>query len=91
MEKDRDTLIRELTGVILKNPISEEWETADAYLSGNVRNKLESSRKLLRRMNPCMRSIWKHSNGYSRENWMPVRSKYGLELHGLNRDLSRSL
>jgi N12 class adenine-specific DNA methylase len=39
--KDRDTLIRELTGVIFKNPISEEWETADAYLSGNVRNKLE--------------------------------------------------
>lgn len=41
--KDRDTLIRELTGVIFKNPISEEWETADAYLSGNVRNKLEAA------------------------------------------------
>ena len=41
--KDRDTLIRELTGVIFKNPISEEWETADAYLSGNVRNKLETA------------------------------------------------
>lgn len=41
--KDRDTLIRELNGVIFKNPISEEWETADAYLSGNVRNKLETA------------------------------------------------
>ena len=41
--KDRNTLIRELTGVIFKNPISEEWETADAYLSGNVRNKLETA------------------------------------------------
>ena len=39
--KDEDTLIDELTGIIFKNPLSEEWETADAYLSGNVRNKLE--------------------------------------------------
>ena len=39
--KDEDTLIDELTGIIFKNPFSEEWETADAYLSGNVRNKLE--------------------------------------------------
>ena len=39
--KDKDTLIDELTGIIFKNPLSEEWETADAYLSGNVRNKLE--------------------------------------------------
>ena len=30
-----------MTGIIFKNPFSEEWETADAYLSGNVRNKLE--------------------------------------------------
>ncbi len=39
--KDTDTLIEELTGVIFKNPVSEEWETADAYLSGNVRDKLK--------------------------------------------------
>lgn len=41
--KDEDTLIEELTGIIFKNPLSEEWETADAYLSGNVRNKLETA------------------------------------------------
>ena len=41
--KDKDTLIDELTGIIFKNPLSEEWETADAYLSGNVRNKLEAT------------------------------------------------
>ena len=41
--KDKDTLIDELTGIIFKNPLSEEWETADAYLSGNVRNKLETA------------------------------------------------
>ena len=39
--KDEDTLVDELTGIIFKNPLSEEWETADAYLSGNVRSKLE--------------------------------------------------
>lgn len=41
--KDKDTLIDELTGIIFKNPLSEEWETADAYLSGNVRSKLEAA------------------------------------------------
>ena len=41
--KDEDTLIDELTSIIFKNPLSEEWETADAYLSGNVRNKLEAA------------------------------------------------
>ena len=41
--KDKDTLIDELTGIIFKNPLSEEWETADAYLSGNVRKKLEAA------------------------------------------------
>ena len=41
--KDEDTLIDELTGIIFKNPLSEEWETADAYLSGNVRKKLEAA------------------------------------------------
>ena len=41
--KDEDTLTEELTGIIFKNPLSEEWETADAYLSGNVRNKLEAA------------------------------------------------
>ena len=41
--KDEDTLIDELTGIIFKNPLSEEWETADAYLSGNVRSKLEAA------------------------------------------------
>ena len=39
--KDENTLTDELIGIIFKNPLSEEWETADAYLSGNVRNKLE--------------------------------------------------
>ena len=40
-DKSEEELIKELTGVIFKNPVSEIWETADAYLSGNVRDKLQ--------------------------------------------------
>ena len=38
--KDEDTLASELRGVIFQNPENEQWETADEYLSGNVREKL---------------------------------------------------
>ena len=39
--KDKDTLTEELRGVIFQNPLTEAWETADEYLSGNVREKLK--------------------------------------------------
>lgn len=39
--KSEEAIIEELTGIIFKNPISDKWETADEYLSGNVREKLE--------------------------------------------------
>ena len=46
-EADRDTLIKELDGIIFLNPdrYNENnpdagWETADEYLSGNVRDKI---------------------------------------------------
>ena len=38
--KDEDTLASELRGVIFRNPENRQWETADEYLSGNVREKL---------------------------------------------------
>ena len=38
--KDKDTLAEELRGVIFQNPLTDVWETADQYLSGNVREKL---------------------------------------------------
>jgi N12 class adenine-specific DNA methylase len=37
-----DELASELEGVVYKNPIGD-WETADEYLSGNVRSKLQSA------------------------------------------------
>ncbi len=42
--KSEETLIQELTGVIFQNPLTEQWETADEYLSGNVREKLATAR-----------------------------------------------
>ena len=38
--KDENTLASELRGVIFRNPENKQWETADEYLSGNVREKL---------------------------------------------------
>ena len=38
--KDEETLVGELAGVIFHDPVEQEWQTADEYLSGNVREKL---------------------------------------------------
>ena len=38
--KDEDALSSDLRGVIFRNPENKRWETADEYLSGNVREKL---------------------------------------------------
>ena len=42
--KDVDTVKEELTGIIFQNPLTDKWETADEYLSGNVRDKLETAK-----------------------------------------------
>ncbi len=42
--KSIDTIKEELTGVIFQNPVTDKWETADEYLSGNVRDKLETAK-----------------------------------------------
>ncbi len=38
--KSIDELTEELSGVIFKEPVTGQWQTADEYLSGNVRDKL---------------------------------------------------
>lgn len=38
--KEKSKIISDLKGVIFLNPETSAWETADAYLSGNIRNKL---------------------------------------------------
>ena len=39
-DKSVEDITKELAGVIFQNPVTEKWETADEYLSGNVREKL---------------------------------------------------
>ena len=38
--KDEETLASDLAGVIFHDPVTQRWQTADEYLSGNVRDKL---------------------------------------------------
>ncbi len=42
--RDKGKVAEELSGVIFRNPVTEKWETADEYLSGNVRVKLETAK-----------------------------------------------
>ena len=42
--KSIDKIKEELAGIIFQNPITDRWETADEYLSGNVRDKLETAK-----------------------------------------------
>ena len=42
--KSEAEVTQELAGVIFQNPVTEKWETADEYLSGNVREKLATAK-----------------------------------------------
>ena len=49
--KGMDKVREELAGVIFQNPVTNRWENADEYLSGNVRDKLETA-KIYAKSNP---------------------------------------
>lgn len=40
LERDPDSALAELGSAVFRNPRSEQWETADCYLSGPVRTRL---------------------------------------------------
>ena len=42
--KSEEDVAKELVGIIFQNPVTEKWETADEYLSGNVREKLATAK-----------------------------------------------
>jgi N12 class adenine-specific DNA methylase/adenine-specific DNA methylase/CheY-like chemotaxis protein len=42
--KSEEDVAKELAGIIFQNPVTEKWETAVEYLSGNVREKLATTR-----------------------------------------------
>ncbi len=41
--KSPDEICTELHGLIFQEPVSKQWQTADEYLSGNVREKLRTA------------------------------------------------
>ena len=43
--RTEDEITEELTGVIFKNPLTDRYENADEYLSGNVREKLRTAKE----------------------------------------------
>ena len=44
--KSEEKIAQDLAGVIFKNPVTEKWETADEYLSGNIRSKLKAAKSV---------------------------------------------
>lgn len=42
--KTEAEITEELSGVIFRNPLTDQWEPSDEYLSGNVREKLQIAR-----------------------------------------------
>ncbi len=88
--KDVDTVKEELTGIIFQNPLTDQWVTADEYLSGNVRDKLETA-KVYAENHPNMPSTCRHLHRYSRRNWMPARLRCVSVPHGLTRSILRIL
>ena len=47
--KGEEEIIDELTGVIYHDPIRDNWQTSDEYLSGNVRQKLREAQTAAKR------------------------------------------
>ena len=49
--KKQEEIVEELQGLIFQNPVTEKWEPADEYLSGNVREKLEVAKAYVEQKN----------------------------------------
>jgi N12 class adenine-specific DNA methylase len=56
--RSSDELQKELGSLVYRNPESETWETADRYLSGNVRITLTVAQHAERTIQPIA-EMWK--------------------------------
>ena len=57
--KSQDELINELNGVIFLDPVYGNWQTADEYLSGNVRQKLREAEQTPPLTAPAICPTWR--------------------------------
>ena len=63
--KSEDDLIDELNGVIFLDPVYGDWQTADEYLSGNVRQKLREAENAAVDSPGYGAVTWRSGNGTS--------------------------
>ena len=79
---DYERITTELSGVIFKDPAADAddpeagWQTADEYLSGNVRDKLQKATR-------SSRSMWTHLKKPSPKIWKHLKLMCGWVPHGL--------
>ena len=88
--KTEEKITEELVGVIFKNPLTDQWESGDEYLSGNVRDKLNTARTFAENhpeFTPNVRAL----EQFSQEIWKRRRLKCVLEPPGLNLRIIRIL
>lgn len=45
--QDKETIVKDMNGILMKDPITEQYVTRDEYLSGNVRQKLEDAQAMV--------------------------------------------
>ena len=55
--KTEDALIADLQGAIFRDPVLNAWQTADEYLSGNVRQKLRQAREAAGKDPACQANV----------------------------------
>lgn len=92
---DFEAVTGELTGVIFRDPMAPEapelgWQTADEYLSGNVRDKLRIAR-LAAQTDPQYTVNVAALEKLSPKIWKPRRLRYAWALPGLIQSISNSL
>lgn len=85
--EEYDTIKAELQGVIFKDPMGPDapeagWQTADEYLSGNVRSKLRIAEMAAKQDSSFIINV-EALQRHSRRTWMHRKLMYVLVLPGL--------
>ena len=82
--KSEDDIIDELNGVIFLDPVYGDWQTADEYLSGNVRQKLREAENAAVD-SPGYLPTWRHCAPHSPKTLTLRRSRCASARRGSTR------
>lgn len=86
--KSEEEVAKELARVIFQNPVTEKWETADEYLSGNVRRSWQPQGYLQRTVQ-SLQSMSQLLRAFSPRSLMQARLRCVSVPHGLSLSTSR--